>query len=124
MDFYINKNATLPILKLELINDGRNENGNFYDNLQSADITFCMTDANTGIKKIGNKKALCILKEPSSDCLGKEYYMGYKFTERETKTAATYYGTFTIRFNEGAASGLGTLIVPIKDELYIHILGN
>jgi len=122
MNFYINKNATLPILKLELINDGRNENGNFYDYLQTSTITFCMTDVNTGIKKIGNKNALCILKEPSADCLGEEYYIGYKFSERETKTTATYVGTFTIRFDDELTNGLGTLIVPIKDELYIHVL--
>lgn len=120
MDFYINKNATLPILKMELINDGRNENGNFYDIFQNSEITFCMTDANTGIKKIGNKKALCILKEPSDSCNGEEYYIGYKFTERETKKPAMYYGSFTITFNDGS----GRLIVPIKDELYIHVVDN
>ena len=35
MDFYINKNATLPVLKLELIKDGRNDFNKFHDKIQS-----------------------------------------------------------------------------------------
>lgn len=120
MNFYINQGSTLPILKLELINDGRNDYDNFYDNLQNSKITFCMTDVNTGIKRIGGKEALCILKEPSNDCTGEEYYIGYQFTEKETRKAGTFIGEFTVVFNDGS----GKLIVPIKDELYIHILDN
>ena len=118
MDFEINKGATLPILKLELINDGRNDYDKFHDMLQNSVITFCMTDANTGVKRIGGKDALCILKEPSSDCTGEQYYIGYQFTEKETKVAGTFIGEFKIIFNDGS----GTLIVPIRDKLFIHIL--
>ena len=118
MDFYINKNATLPVLKLELINDGRNDYGNFHDKIQNANITFCMTDKNTGVKRIGNKPGLCILKEPSPNCEGEEYYIGYQFSEKDTRKLGTYTGVFTIEFNDNS----GKLIVPIKDELYIHVL--
>lgn len=121
MNFYINKHATLPILKLELINDGRNDYHDFYDNLQNSTITFCMTDTSTGIKRIGKKTALCILKEPTAESEGEEYYIGYQFNEKETKKAGTFVGDFTITF-EG--DGAGTLIVPIKDELFIHVLEN
>ena len=120
MDFYINKNATLPILKLELVDDGRNENGGFHDKLQTATITFCMTDISTGIKKIGNRTALCILKEPTSDSTSEEYYIGYQFSVKETKNAGTFVADFTITFGDGS----GTLIVPIRDELFIHVLEN
>jgi len=120
MDFYINKKATLPILKLELINDGRNDYSRFHDMIQNSDITFCMTDTNTGVKRIGGKDALCLLKESSSDCVGEEYYLAYYFTEKETKQAGTYIGEFKIVFRDGS----GTLIVPIRDKLYIHILEN
>jgi hypothetical protein len=120
MDFYINKGSTLPRLKMELINDGRNDFDNFHDRLQDSIITFCMTDANTGIKRIGGKEALCILKEPEPDSISEEYYIGYQFSEKETRKVGTYVGEFTIRFNDGS----GKLIVPIKDELYIHILDN
>ena len=52
MDFYIKKSATLPILKMELINDGRNDYDAFHDRLQNSVITFCMEDINTGVKRI------------------------------------------------------------------------
>jgi hypothetical protein len=120
MDFYINKNATLPILKLELINDGRNDYGDFHDKLQDSKITFCMTDTSTGVKRIGGKEGLCFLKEPTLNSEGEEYYIGYQFSEKETKKAGTFVGDFTITFNDGS----GTLIVPIKDELFIHVLEN
>lgn len=120
MDFNINKGATLPILKMELINDGRNDYDKFHDRLQNSVITFCMTDINTGIKRIGNKQALCILKEESLDCTGEEYYIGYQFSKKETKISGSYVGHFTITFNDGS----GTLSVPIIDELFIHVLGD
>ena len=118
MDFSINKNATLPRLKLELINDGRNDYGDFHDKLQNSVMTFCMTDTSTGVKRIGNKTALCILKEPTIDSEGEEYYIGYQFSAKETRKAGSFVGEFTIVFNDGS----GKLIVPIKDELKIHIL--
>ena len=33
MEFFINKGASLPMLKLELIQDGRNDFHNFFDYL-------------------------------------------------------------------------------------------
>lgn len=120
MVFQINKGATLPILKMELINDGRNDYDKFHDMLQNSVITFCMTDTSTGVKRIGGKEALCILKEPSNDCTGEQYYIGYQFTTKETKVAGTFVGEFKIVFNDSS----GTLIVPIRDELFIHILEN
>ena len=40
MDFFINKGATLNKLKLELINDGRNDFHKFHEAVQNANITF------------------------------------------------------------------------------------
>lgn len=118
MDFHINKNATLPILKLELIKDGRNDYKKFHEMIQNSNIYFSMSEVETGIKKIGKNPALCIVKEPASDCVGEEYYLAYQFTERQTKKAGVYVGQFEIEFLDGS----GTLIVPIREELFIHIL--
>ena len=119
MDFFINKNATLPILKLELIKDGRNDYKKFHELIQNSTITFSMSDVETGNKKIGNKPALCVVKEPASDCETEEYYLAYQFSEKETKKAGTFAGKFVIEFDDGS----GTLIVPIREELFIHVLG-
>jgi len=65
MNFHINKNATLPILKMELIKDGRYSFREFHDKLQNSNIFFSMADIVTGVKKIGKKPAKCILKSES-----------------------------------------------------------
>ena len=118
MDFFINKNSTLPILKLELIKDGRNDYKQFHELIQNSTITFSMSEVETGLKKIGNKPALCVVKESQSDSEVEEYYLAYQFSKKETKKSGTFAGQFTIEFEDGS----GTLIVPIREELFIHIL--
>lgn len=117
MEFYINKGATLNPLKLELIQDGRNDFGNFFDKIQNANIFFSMTDVITGIKKIGKKRASLSLVEPIS-CTGEEYYIIYNFSENDTNKAGRYTGQFIIEFLDGS----GTLIVPIRETLSINVL--
>jgi hypothetical protein len=116
MDFIINKNSTLPIMKLDVIQDGRNDVKKIYELIQNSNIYFSMSNLETGVKVIGKKPALCLPKE--SSCGDDEYYIGYQFSEKETKKPGTYIGQFTIEFLDG----YGTLIMPIREELYIHIL--
>ena len=119
MDFFINKKATLPILQMELIKDGRNDFHKFHEMIQNSDIYFCMTELETGKKIIGKKPAMCILKVVivEDDCTGEEYYLAYQFTTRDTSKPGTYLGQFTIEFLDGS----GTLVVPIREELYINV---
>ena len=56
MEFFINKNATLPVLKLELIQDGRNDYHSFFEKIQNADIFFTLTNIITGVKVIAKKR--------------------------------------------------------------------
>lgn len=119
MDFYINKGATLPILILELIQDGRNDYKKFYEMIQNANITFTMWDVETGMKKIGCRPATCLCKTcGESDCNEEQYYITYQFRAKDTAKAGSYVGKFEIEFLDGS----GTLIVPIREELFIHIL--
>jgi len=118
MDFHINKNATLPILKMELIKDGRYTYREFHDMIQNSTITFSMANLETGAKKIGRKTGLCILKNEYTGCDTEEYYIGYQFSSKETSKPGTYVGNFTLTFLDGS----GELIVPIREELYIHVL--
>ncbi len=120
MEFFINKNATLPILKMELIQDGRNDFHNFFDLIQNANIFFSLTDVVTGVKRIGHKRTGVALVTPVSDCVGEEYYITYQFTANDTAKAGTYLGQFQIEFQDGT----GTLIVPIRESLYVNILDN
>lgn len=118
MEFHINKNSTLPVLKVELIQDGRNDFHKFFELIQNADIYFTMFDVITGVRRIGKKAASTELVIPVSDCVGEEYYLTYQFTPKETEKAGRYVGQFIIEFLDGT----GTLIVPIAEELFINIL--
>lgn len=116
MDFFINKNATLPLLVMELISDGRNDYKAFHELIQNANITFSMTDVETGIRKISKVDASCLLKECVDDC-PEEYYVIYQWRAKDTNRVGTYKGEFTFEFLDGS----GTLIAPVRDELVIHI---
>jgi hypothetical protein len=117
MEFFINKGATLNVLKLELIQDGRNDFNRFHDAVQNANIYFTMTDVVTGVKRIAKKETGLQVVTPES-CVGEEFYLIYNFTERDTAVAGRYVAQFTLEFLDGS----GTLIVPIRETLYVNIL--
>jgi hypothetical protein len=121
MDFFINKGATLPVLRMELIQDGRYDWSGFFDKLQNSTIYFTMSNLETGVKKIGKKQTTALLKDncpDCDDCLGEEYYLSYTFTERDTNKAGVYIAKFIIEFDDGS----GTLIVPLREELRINVM--
>jgi hypothetical protein len=120
MDFHINKGATLPMLIMELIQDGRNDYKEFHHKIQNANITFSMWDVETGMKKIGCRDAVCLCKTcDGGDCNEEQYYISYQFRDKDTDRVGTYVGKFEIDFLDGS----GTLVVPIREELFIHVLG-
>jgi hypothetical protein len=118
MNFYINKNATLPVINLELIKDGRYTYREFHDMIQNADIFFSMSKLETGVMVIGKKPATLTSKSQYNGCDDEEYYLTYQFSQKETSRPGTYIGSFIIEFLDNS----GTLIVPIREELIINIL--
>lgn len=117
MEFNINKKASLPVLKLELIEDGMSDTTSFFESIQNAKIVFTMTDVITGTVRIGRKRARLIKILPE-DCCGEKFYLGYNFSTEDTSLPGRYFGKFEILFLDGS----GTLIVPIREILYINIL--
>ena len=124
-NFFINKGATLPTLRMEAINDGRHDFSKLNIALQAADVYFNMTNIEHGIRKIANQKANVIMKE--DDGCDDKYIIEYLWKERDTKTPGLYKGEFRIVFNDtveidGKTLPIGELIVPISQELHIHII--
>lgn len=122
--FNITKGSTLPYLRMELINDGRHDFRKAYLALQSASVTFSMTNAETGIKKIANAKAYVVEKEDSG--CEDAYIIEYRWNKRDTITAGTYIGQFRIIFDgnitvNGMTFPNGELNVPIAEDLIIVI---
>jgi len=114
--FFIKKNSELPILQMKVINDGRSDYKKIFENLENAAITFSMRNEATGRYKVFNRPALIIPVEEEG-CDEVEYYIGYKFSKRETDTAGTYKAEFKIDFLDDGCS----LIVPIYEDLYVNI---
>ena len=124
-NFFINKGATLPTLRMEAINDGRHDFSKLNIALQAADVYFNMTNIENGIRKIANQKANVIMKE--DDGCEDKYIIEYQWKERDTKTPGLYKGEFRIVFDDtvevdGKTLPIGEMIVPISQELQIQII--
>jgi hypothetical protein len=96
MEFFIRKNATLPVLKMQVVKDGRSGYLELMELLEVSTIYFSMINVQT----------------PGAPT---EYYIYYKFTARDTNTPGRYQGQFLIKNADG------NLIVPIREELYVNV---
>lgn len=115
MNFYINKNANLPILKMQIVKDGRSEYQEFMRMLETSSIFFTMIDANSGIPKIVSKPAYIVELTSLDENAEIEYYIYFKFTKKDTNKIGTYKGQFLIKNTQG------DLILPLREELNIYI---
>ena len=114
MEFFIKQNATLPVLKMQVVKDGRAGYLELMQDLEVSTIFFTMVDEQTGIPKIVSAPCEIVsLILPLG--AAPEYYIYYKFTSRDTNTPGRYVGQFLIKNDEG------NLILPIREELYINI---
>ena len=114
MEFFIRKNATLPLLKMQVVKDCRAGYLELMDLLEVSTIYFSMINEATGIPKIVSAPCY-IVNLILAEGAPTEYYIYYKFTERDTNTPGRYKGQFLIKNAEG------DLIVPIREELYINV---
>jgi hypothetical protein len=114
MEFFIRKNATLPVLKMQVVKDGRTGYLEIMESLESATIYFSMINTATGIPKIVSAPCY-IVSLILDDGAPTEYYIYYRFTSRDTNTPGRYTGQFLVKNNDG------NLIMPIREDLYINI---
>ena len=116
MEFFIGKNTTLPLLKMQIVKTGQDSDfQDFMNMIEKSTIYFSMVDIATGIPKIISESGGFVSKtflEPNA--LG-EYYIYYKFTKKDTNTIGRYEGQFVLISDEGK------LIVPIREKLYINV---
>lgn len=125
--FTINRGATLPTLKMELNNDGRNDFRKCFVALQATypgAVRFSMWNTDTGIYKIANAEADIVYDEDSG--CEERYYIQYSWKNGDTDEAGVFNGQFRITFNDNVvADGMnipnGDLIVPIAEDLTIIV---
>ena len=116
MEFNIGKNSTLPLLKMQINNDGKSSLDFANSIIEDSLIYFSMKDIKNGIPKIQNKKGGFVEKIFSEKDSKVEYYLYYKFSSFDTNTSGRYIGEFVL-INES-----GNYILPLRENLYINVL--
>ena len=115
MEFFIKKGATLPVLKINVIKDGRSDYDRTMRFLEETDIFFSMVDTETGIPKFTTRPAGVMKKEQIDPTLEPEYYVYYQFTPKDTKSVGRYQGQFLFR-NE-----TGILTLPLNQNIFVNV---
>jgi surface protein len=115
MEFFIKKNATLPLLKLQVVKNGRLDYNNFMSLIEQSALFFSMVDIETGVEKIVSRPAGFVEKTNVDPNAEKEYYLYYQFQNRDTNRVGRYEGQFMLRNSDGV------LILPIREKLYINV---
>lgn len=126
-EFFINKDSLNPVLRMELIYDGRYDykKSLIYNNsIQNASVTFSMRNIENGILKVSKAKAE-IVTATDTGCETK-HILQYTWKKRDVNETGSYKGWFEIKFNgdlyeDGVQYPSGNLIIPIEDELIVHI---
>ena len=117
MEFFIQHNSTLPILKMDVVNDGRTYSWKeFYSILDNAILRFSMISEDDGIQKIFMKDAHLVQKERTHPDSPVQYYIYYKWDEKDTNKKGRFVGQFSIVLANGQ------LVSPIRENLYINIV--
>ena len=117
MEFFIRKNSLEPILKMQLVLDGRHDFQNFHHKLANSSIYFSMKDVENGIFKVVNKDAGIVSKTKTSPNAPTEYYIYYKWIKKDVSKVGRYEGQFVIYFHDDNTE----LIVPIREDLFINV---
>ena len=122
MEFFIRKGATDPLLKLRLVDDGKNDKSSLNDLLENADIRFDMINIETEIPEILGGQCLLTTRTKNYDQTTEEYYITYRFTSEQTKEVGKFEGIVNVQFRDTDLKPTNKLIVPIKEKLYINII--
>lgn len=125
-NFYINRGATLPSLRLELTYDGRYDflkQEHFNNAIQNADVTFSMIDEHD-VLRISDEPCNIILSDEKS--CEERYIIEYQWKKRDTRAPGHYKGKIKIKFmgdinEEGVQYDEGEYIGPIHEDLDIYI---
>jgi hypothetical protein len=121
MEFHIRQGASDPILKMRMIQDGKNDKTSFNNLLASGStITFDMFDVTTGDPVVLGGECLLTNRITLYNQTTPEYYITYRFTEDQTSQVGRFEGKVTIQFSVDETPTT-KLILPVKEKLYINI---
>lgn len=107
MEFFIRKNATLPVLEINLLKDGRLDYDYKNTNLTGATITLSMVDVDTGFYRLTN--GTCYFSDVDK-------IITYQFTKKNTSKTGRYVCEISVTNEQG------TIIFPLREKLFVTIL--
>jgi len=117
MNFFINKNATLPKLYLSVVDTTYNNITMFNEKLLGSTITISIFK-----QECQSPILLCSPMQlvQDEDCGEgcEQYYLVYQLPTRVTSKQGEYFAKVNITF----ANGEGTLIAPIRESLNIFVV--
>jgi len=116
MEFTIGQNATLPVLKMQVVKDGTQNFDEMMSFIERSSIFFSMVITDTGVPKVYTKSAGFVEKLEMDPNSSPEYYVYYRFTQQDTSRIGRYEGQFMF-INED-----GTLVLPIREPLFINVV--
>ena len=116
MEFTIGQNASLPVLKMQVVKDGTQNFEDMMEFIERSSIFFSMVSTDTGIPKVYTKSAGFVEKLEMNENSSPEYYVYYRFTQQDTSRIGRYEGQFMF-INED-----GTLVLPIREPLFINVV--
>lgn len=126
-EFFIRKDSANPVLRMEMVRNGKDDFHKSLINyaLQDSTVVFNMIDAENGLFRICGSPAEIVLKD-GAGCED-EYILVYRWKPRDVSVRGVYKGWFEIKFNGNiSADGMefpkGNLIVPIEEELIVYVL--
>lgn len=115
MEFYIKKNATLPILKVEICKDGRSDFN--LNSFLDSNYSFYISLYDKTIDKILFASKECYITTETSPFDDKTlYYLNYQFTNKDTIKSGRYEVQISV------PSENGVVILPLQEKFYVNIL--
>jgi len=114
MEWFIKKNATLPVIKVKLSQNGRSDYMKTMSSLGESNVYFSMTDEETGIPKISSAQAT--VQTGLTEDRQLEYYTYYQFKKNQTKKVGRFYAEFMVKNTDGV------LYLPITEKIYVNII--
>jgi hypothetical protein len=122
MEFFIREGATDPILKMRLIDDGKNDKSSFNDLLENTEITLDVYSVEDDEPEILNSLCSLTTRNKKYDQTSDEYYIVHRFTESQTSKKGRYEGIITIKFLDTDLNQINKLVLPVTEKLYINIV--
>ena len=126
-EFFIRVGSNHPVLRMELIEDGRYDfhKAKINNALQDSDVVFSMKDIETGILKVSKAKA--VIKNADTEGCEDKYVVEYDWQSRDTAKPGIYEAWFDIDFKGDVIEAgvdypsAGKLRIPVTENLLIYV---